>query len=1315
MDPNQGDDRTLAADPARFRALTEHAQDAIAEISLDARVLYVSPRFTELFGWKPDEITGKHALELIHPDDRLPVEAIRAQSMAEERPAELVFRLAHRQGGWRWVELAGRPYRTASGERRAVLVLRDVTEKIAVAHALAEQLRAEQRIAELSRRFLGLGADGFEAGVREGLQAAAEIVGGDRTRFFVYPAGGSRFRGSFEWRAEGVPVRISQGDLRATLSEYRWSRGELESGRKIRAPRISELPPAAAPERREFERFGVRSYLAIPLRRGDRTIGLLDVFTHTVEKRWTDQDVARVELFAEVFSTALRRLRAEEARAATDERFRRLTERARDAICEVTAEGRILYASPSFQNLFGFELQELEGVDLLSLVHPEDRPMAERLRSAQAGGSAPEGVTFRARHRDGSWRWVETSASPFDQPDGQRRIALVIRDVGERELRRRDLERQLEAEKSIASISRELLAATGTAIEPAIRHALATAAALGGSDRCYLVSIEEKDPAGLRYYDCNAPGIDDHPARLSYDRARNQKWALRRLVRGEPVHVPRVADLPEEAREARESLLAGGVRSYLSIPVKIGDRMVGLLGFHCIRSEKSWSPHEITWLRVVADLFTSALERMRSDVALRESEERFRALAEHAKDPICEFSADGQFLYASPSFSELMGYPREELTRLRFADLVHPADHPALIRKYASAEGAEGAGTSIYRARHRNGSWVTLEATARMFSIAGGARRVVAVLRDVTERQRSQEALRHQLDLETRIADLSRRFLALPAEAVDDEVRRSLAGLAAVAGADRVWMLTTREPGDRVPVAFEWCGPGIEAQQGSFVRRRQTTFPWAFERLARGEVIQIRRATELPPEAALERADLEQRGIQSLLCIALNSGERAIGYLIFETVHEERSWPPETITPLRLMGEIFVGALRRKRAEENLAESQRRLLQAQKMEAVGTLAGGIAHDFNNQLTVMLGNARFLLAQVSGNAEATDALTDLKRAAEHCAQLTRSLLAFSRRSSVSIRSLDVSRAIAEVEELLRPLMPSSIRFEVDVKHGVERIGADPTQLQQVIVNLAVNARDAMPDGGRLLITARNRQLDPALADQLSAPKPGAYVEIAVADSGVGIEAAVRSRIFEPFFTTKAQGKGTGLGLATVYGIVQQSAGTIAVESEPGRGTTFRVWLPCSGSPSLAEERADARGVESGRERVLLVEDEDAVRRWIARTLRERGYTVLEARDGVEALAVAESHGFGFDVLATDVDMPHLSGTELARRLTLRRPELPVLFFSGSSQEQLDGPDSCVADSRFLQKPFSAEALFAALRALLGASRGLSEPRPSDPSS
>jgi PAS domain S-box-containing protein len=852
-------------------------------------------------------VLGKHALELVHGDDRGGVEAIRLHAMEEERSAQVVFRLAHRDGSWRWVELTGHPYRTADGEQRAALVLRDVSERVAGAHSLQQELRAEQRIAELSRRFLGLGAEDIDAGMREGLRTAAEIVGADRAQFFAYHPGKSRFGGIFEWAAEGIPGREAIGGFDEASRSFPWSRAELEGGRRIRVPRVRELPPAAEAERRSMQRAGTRSYLAIPVKRGERFVGFLDVFAHRAERDWSDQDVSRLELFAEVFSTALRRLRAEEARAVTDERFRRLTERARDAICELTSDGRILYASPSFTNLFGFALRELEGVDLLALVHPEDRATAAQLGPARDEGTPAGVASFRARHRDGRWCWVEASVSGFHQPDGERRIALEIRDVSERELRRQELVRQLEAEKSIAAISRELLAAAGTEIDAAIRRALGMAGALAGSDRCYLVSIEEGSATELRYFDWNAPGIDRHPSRLSFARARRQGWAFKLLVRGEALHIPRVAELPDTASEARESLVAGGVRSYLAVPVHIGRRLVGLLGFHCIAHEKSFSPHEINWLRVVADLFTSALERMRSDVALRESEERFRALAEHAKDPICEFSADGKFLYASPSFTELMGYTKEDQAGLRFSDLVHPEDHPALIRKYASAEPGAAAGVSTYRGRHRDGSWVTIEATARMFESATGERRVVAVLRDVTERQRSQEALRRQLDLETRIAELSRRFLALPAESVDGEIERSLAEVAALAGSDHAWMLVFGGREQPVVGAFEWCAPGIARFPMPFANRREPSFPWSSARLARGEVIQIERASELPPEAAAERADMHARGVASLLCIALHAAERTVGYLVFESMRCERSWAPETVTPLRLVARSSSG------------------------------------------------------------------------------------------------------------------------------------------------------------------------------------------------------------------------------------------------------------------------------------------------------------------------------------------------------------------------------------------------------------------------
>jgi nitrogen-specific signal transduction histidine kinase/CheY-like chemotaxis protein len=396
------------------------------------------------------------------------------------------------------------------------------------------------------------------------------------------------------------------------------------------------------------------------------------------------------------------------------------------------------------------------------------------------------------------------------------------------------------------------------------------------------------------------------------------------------------------------------------------------------------------------------------------------------------------------------------------------------------------------------------------------------------------------------------------------------------------------------------------------------------------------------------------------------------------------------------MAEIFVGALRRKRAELRLRDSQLQLSQAQKMEALGTLAGGIAHDFNNQLTVMLANARFAMRRLPEDDEVARALVDLHRAAQHCAQLTRGLLAFSRRTPASPRPLEVSAVVEDVEELLRPLIPSSIDFQIVDRHDGAQIVADPVQLQQVIVNLVVNARDAMPEGGRLTLGVSAREVERAesLAHGIAA---GSYVELAVSDTGVGIDPSVRERIFEPFFTTKEPGKGTGLGLATCYGIVRECHGAIAVQSEPGRGATFRVLLPQSRSLA-AEDEADGPGAAPrGRGAVLVVEDEAGVRRALARALREGGYEVVEAGDGGEALELAAARRF--DALVTDVDMPRVGGVDLARRLEAGQGTLPVLFVSGTAVEALQSSRGPVARCRFLGKPFSDAALLDALHGLI----------------
>jgi len=368
-------------------------------------------------------------------------------------------------------------------------------------------------------------------------------------------------------------------------------------------------------------------------------------------------------------------------------------------------------------------------------------------------------------------------------------------------------------------------------------------------------------------------------------------------------------------------------------------------------------------------------------------------------------------------------------------------------------------------------------------------------------------------------------------------------------------------------------------------------------------------------------------------------------------------------------------------------------VQSQKMEAVGTLAGGIAHDFNNQLAVILGNARHLTGRIGSEPELHDSLGDLERAAEHCAQLTQSLLAFSRQTPAQPRPLDVARALWDVKKLLAPMISSSISIDVDPAQDLQWALADPIQFQQIVVNLAVNARDAMPEGGELLIRARNREIRRDRAELL-ALRPGHYVEVSVSDTGVGMDESTRSRIFDPFFTTKPPGQGTGLGLATVYGIVQEGGGAIEVDSRLGAGSTFRALLPATADEFEGNDDASEGERARGSETILLVEDEDSVRRLLERILSDQGYEVLVARDGVDALRISQSFEGAIDLIVTDLMMPNLSGEELASRLLISRPEMRVMFVSGYSERIPTLPQS-----KLIHKPFEEPALLTEVRELL----------------
>jgi signal transduction histidine kinase/CheY-like chemotaxis protein len=389
-----------------------------------------------------------------------------------------------------------------------------------------------------------------------------------------------------------------------------------------------------------------------------------------------------------------------------------------------------------------------------------------------------------------------------------------------------------------------------------------------------------------------------------------------------------------------------------------------------------------------------------------------------------------------------------------------------------------------------------------------------------------------------------------------------------------------------------------------------------------------------------------------------------------------------------------------RREMDRRSELEDQLIQAQKMEAVGRLAGGVAHDFNNLLTVILGYNEMLREHAKEDPVALDFAQEILRASQRASDLTNQLLAFSRRQVAVPRVVDINELVLRVEKMLGRIIGEDIELKARLDPVVSRVKVDPAHFDQVILNLAVNSRDAMPGGGSLTIETANVLLTDEYAGHHLGAAPGQYVMLAVSDTGSGMDAETKSRVFEPFFTTKEKGKGTGLGLSIVYGIVKQNGGEILVYSEPGQGTVFKIYLPAVLAPAEVEpEIGPEEVVTPATETILLVEDEEQVRSLTRTMLVRQGYKVLEADSPAEALRLAREHPEGFDLLLTDIVMPQMSGMALAQELKASYPRLKLLYMSGYTDTGLGNQGIITADTPFIQKPFTSADLHRKLREVL----------------
>ena len=438
-------------------------------------------------------------------------------------------------------------------------------------------------------------------------------------------------------------------------------------------------------------------------------------------------------------------------------------------------------------------------------------------------------------------------------------------------------------------------------------------------------------------------------------------------------------------------------------------RSLGFVDFLRIREERGWTETEISRLQLVAEALNNTVRRLRAERRRGESEARLRLLTQEAQDTICEMSLDGRVLYLSPNFEQLCGYTRAELAGASGWELVHPEDRGRIREGAAAAlSRAPGAPALTYRIRHRDGSWRWLEATLRPFTTPSGEARLVVVVRDVTERQAGHLDLERRLELERQIALFSRSLLERSTDGVEEGIRQGLELAGQLVGADRAYLVTALGSETGRPTTYDWEAVGVAPRPRPLGCEEDPGQAWFTDQLFRDQIVRVARVEDMPPGAREARLSLEAQGIRSYLAVPIASEGSLIGVMGFHCLRHHRDWSSHDVTVLRLLADLVTSALRRKRAERRLRESHQRLLQAQKMEAIGTLAGGIAHDFNNQLTVMLANAplrqgrdRRVRPRPSPPSRTSPA------PAEHCAQLTRSLLAFSRRVPASSRSLEAA--------------------------------------------------------------------------------------------------------------------------------------------------------------------------------------------------------------------------------------------------------------------------------------------------------------------
>ncbi len=747
------------------------------------------------------------------------------------------------------------------------------------------------------------------------------------------------------------------------------------------------------------------------------------------------------------------------------------------------------------------------------------------------------------------------------------------------------------------------------------------------------------------------PGIEpqiDNPElqAVSYVEAGFQRW-VRELSRRRPIF-----GLVREFPETEQALLkAQDIISIAVVPIFVKDEWWGFLGFDDCEKERRWSEHEIHTLALAANLIGASILLRKEEELRKETETRYQTIVESSFDGIYIHETEG-VVFVNKRLCEMLGYSQVELLGRSFWTLYHP-DYQLFIRKRAWARMEGAAEPSSYEAvmLSKDGSPLPVEVCARVVTDKEGRLSYIWV-RDLTEKKASEQALKHAYEQYRSIFD----------NAIEGIFRSTPDG------------------------KFVAANPALARIYG-----------YESPEQLMEEVTDIRTQIYVHPQ---KREEFLGR---------ISAGEHVRDYEI-EAFRKDGS---KVLTSVSAYGirdkegnlvyiEGFIEDItERKREEEERKRLEAEYRHAQKMEAVGTLAGGIAHDFNNLLQAIIGYAEMSLMEEDLNERHRENLRQILVSARRASELTQQLLTFSRKVETRPRPIDLNQQVAHVRKLLERVLPRMIEIDLQLSPDLAPINADPAQIEQVLMNLAVNARDAMPEGGKLIFETQNVILDEQYCNSHVGARPGRYVLLSISDTGSGMDKDTLERIFEPFFTTKGPDKGTGLGLSMVYGIVKAHCGYIMCYSEPGHGTTFKLYWPAIENGFDTEKVEDRVNLTRlrGKETILLVDDEDLVRSVGEEMLERFGYQVLTARSGEEALETYKKMGRDISLVILDLIMPGMGGAKCLNKLLTIDPNAKVLIASGYSEEIIARGRSLDGARGFIRKPYVLRDLLERIRDVL----------------